>query len=987
MLKERRIADLVSAPTSAVERDAPGRWRHLAARAGALAFLCCLGPAAAAPPLPHPGDFPVAAAWRRAPAASMAAAGRLALRSDLPERSVTLTVHVPENTPEGQQVYALVVPPEDWAWTEHIALTNQGAGIWTGSLSVPNGGLVRYVYDRWDEVSWGDAFKSTREAHGGSTRIEFRLLAVTPGLTSIEDLIETWADRRQAASTGDLVGHVVDSVSGRGVCDVEVTAAGLHTATDCDGYFELRALVAGSQRVTAHARDGRVSVAAQVVDVAAGQQSDVTLVVTPATKVAVTFAPALPADTPEQAVLRMSGSLSQVGMRPAPNASFPQPFLLPTSAIAPEGTAEITLDLYSGAYMEYCYTTLTFGSGAEVESQGGRRYRNLIVSEETSPVRDEIAAWRSPGFIELRFRASAPPGSPAGVPLSFGWFPMAPSADGAWYATFYSIPNTDVSYWYALGADNTQVDATPGVGSGGSRTIHVGEADLLVEDELTAWAASPAAVTAATGEPVTVDFRVSVPPETPDGAAVTLVGDRSEVAEGTPMTRQELNPWMYEASVTFQEGGELTYHYAIESTGQSSGDRTLALALTPHVQNDWIARWEDPAARFQTPARPGFLAGVYFPDYWGSEFRPLTGAALDSARRHNADWVALSSVWSYGALQPVPTLEPRQILAPSVLTPREDILAQAATAHARGFRVFLGPQFNPEVHPNWQQLLSGQLSDDWWNVWLAIAERFWMWNAQVAEEADVEVLMLPGFMFHVFAPAWAYSSEAYMASFDDAVTELIGKVRSVYGGKILINGGVSEFDFVGLADYVGVTTYDTGQPSLATDSSVAEWRAGYEALFADKVDPRWTRWGKPVVFYTVHVEPQTSTADANGEISQARQLEALYQTLEAREFLMGAFTWAYRYVEAPLAAESSIRGKRGEAVMAKYFERLAGTAAPEAGDVPVSSAVAVGGVLLALGMLVARSRAPLASLRTPGEGRKEALWRRPESPDDSGRWL
>ena len=48
-------------------------------------------------------------------------------------------------------------------------------------------------------------------------------------------------------------------------------------------------------------------------------------------------------------------------------------------------------------------------------------------------------------------------------------------------------------------------------------------------------------------------------------------------------------------------------------------------------------------------------------------------------------------------------------------------------------------------------------TDEWWDAWRDSAERFWLWNAKVANETGAELLMLPG-LFSTSSAHPAYSS-------------------------------------------------------------------------------------------------------------------------------------------------------------------------------------------------------------------------------------
>ena len=328
--------------------------------------------------------------------------------------------------------------------------------------------------------------------------------------------------------------------------------------------------------------------------------------------------------------------------------------------------------------------------------------------------------------------------------------------------------------------------------------------------------------------------------------------------------------------------------------------------------NDWVTVWSDESLPVQG-TQANYISGVFTPDFWSPSFQPLSESTYERIAEHNGGWVAVSSVWSYGTIKPLPTIESRALISDSVRTPLPDIVEQTRKAHAAGLKVLLSPQFNMEMSPGGIDALS-DLTEEWWNAWLDLAEEMWMWDAILAEEVEAEVLLLPGFVFHVFANP-DFPSQAAFDAFDARLLELIDQVRAVYGGQLLMSGGVLESDAPGAVDLVGVTTFDTGTPSVSIGASAQEWHEAYDALFIERLDPIWERWGKPVLLYTINI-------DAMDEVLQATQLDGIMRAVTDRPWLAGSFMWNYDMVDAPL--NNGLRDRLGEAVMARHYGAFTG---------------------------------------------------------------
>jgi hypothetical protein len=847
---------------------------------------------------------------------------------------VAFRVRLPEDTPPNEPVYVMVLPFTDWYWSEdqHVPLEPAGDGWWTATASLEEGALVRYVYDRWDETEWS-AFKDTREAHGEAVQIESRYLLVTEDLTQVEDVVETWNDRRAPAQTGTLTGVVTDVETGQPLMDVDLSIGGINIASDYDGGFRLEGVAAGPQRVVAYHTTGEYAPAQVMGEVAAGETTALEVRMRRAKPVQVTFEVALPPDTPEWAEVKVVGSVRQAGARLAGFPNYPvmaADLDLPAlERVAPDRAVGV-LTLHEGTYLQYYYSIGSSAHGAERTQDGAQVFRSLAVpSSADALVRHErVASWRPGGNARVTLHVTTPPSTDPRLPLMLAAGPhhtMTQTGPHSWAFVLHGFPDQDFRFHYLLGGDGVGMEGTPGLGENSERIVTFDTMDTVVEHRIERWLWDRPAVPLAQGQTADVTFRVAVPSSTPPDADVRLVGDAPALAGGVPMMPVSGGARVYEATVRLPTTEALVYRYERGAEGvRSTGDYTMTVQFTEHTVNDWVTRWSD-EPESAVGARPDFMAGIYTPDFWSQHFLGLSSTTYERIREHAGGWVAVSSVWSYEQIQPLPRVGSRCVAAGSVLTPREDILAQAAIAHEAGLKVLLAPQFNMEMSPGGLAALGGQHSAAWWDAWLEQAERMWLWNAHVAQEAGAEALMLPGFVFHVWSPDWGYPSPEYMAEFDVKVADLIGRVREVYDGKLLVSGGTRDNDFPGLADLIGVTTYDTGHPELPWDATVEQWREGYDALFVQTVDPRWERWGVPVLFYTLHLPVMADAPDFTAqEEAKARRLEGFFQALESRPWVTGTFSWAYMMIDAPLHLDDGVRATLAEAVLAKHYARLTG---------------------------------------------------------------
>lgn len=839
----------------------------------------------------------------------------------LPTRSVTFRVHVPSYTGTSRPVRVLIESAHEWNWVSHTPLSYVGSDTWVGTVAVEEGALLRYVYDRWDDSDWG-SYQANREAAQVSLPIAYRYAIIAPGVTEVEDVVDTWRDDARSSPGGIVDGVVLDDATGEPVMDAEVSIAGLHGASDYDGRFVFEHVAVGTQRVVVHQTLGEHEAYESTVVVREGESSHVTIRLRPAALVRVRFLVQLPDDTPPDNGIFLSGSAYQLGARRTVGPDQPLSEALPVMERLDAHRATLAVDLREGSYVQYFYSLGRAWDG-EVRSSGPR-YRSFIV-RAAEPIRlDQVEAFRPAGQVMLQLRVQTPEWTDPTLPLAIqtgpGWW-LSQVSSHEWTTVFYSWPGFEQQYRYVMGLDGGGLDGTEALGIRGAyRHAPFLDHDTVERQIIERFAYARPLSAPNPDATANVQFRVTVPPETARDATVRLVS--SSMAHPIVLTRYARNPWMFETSATIPVGS-FDYTFDLGSPGTESTKSYHAdVRYSGQVFDDWVTGWTGGAS---VERRPGFASGYYTPDYHSPNFPALFPSTYERARQHGGSYVAITSSWSYGSVDS-PVIESRPIYAPSVFAQREELLSEAVTARAHGQAVLLAPQFNMEMSPGGMDLLVRSAhTRAWWDAWLHQAERMWMWHAVVAEEMHAEALVLPGPVFHVFFPNDWYENPDHMGDVDLAVQALIARVRSVYSGKLIMSGSVQGFDFPGLVDATGVTTFDLGAPPLASTSTVDQWEAAYEALFVEKVDPIRARWHKPVWFYTVHMPPDPDRdASVSEEELQANRLEAFFHCVLRRPWIESTWSWGYSVLDQPMQTSTDgIRARLGEAVFAKYYEAFA----------------------------------------------------------------
>ena len=842
----------------------------------------------------------------------------------LPTREVPFTVALPAGT-EGP-VWVRVFGVGQWDFARSVELTPTGDGDWTASVPLEEGALVRYAYDRADLADF-ESLLARREAPAISHDTIWRIVHVAPELSAVRDTVAMWADARAPVPAGSVSGLVTDTLTGLSVMDAEVAIGGMHTATDFDGRYRLEGVAAGEQRVTVHRASGDYLSASQAVMVEVGATVEVPVRITPARPLTVQIQALLPDDVPAAAAIKIYGNAWQTGGHFYQAPGQPEGLLLPVATPVRGQERErvmLSLDLYEGQPVTYRYTLASPSHGSEVRLEGEQTPRSFVARRSKRVRVDEIEGFRPFDAVEVVLRVRVPANTPGDVPVQFSMGPshwLNRDTDGTWTTVLYGRPGETLTYALRLG-DGIEVgaDASPDAVDG-VRSLEVPEADTTFDVTVTDWVGLPGVAQLPPGERSTVRFRVSVPAGTTEGSRLQLIGNR-DLRDGVELEPVAGDPTLFEGEAVLAGG---RYQYEIwRNSGEaaplsSARFGTLDVTLVEHTVNDWVSGWAGEAP--ETNGRESrFEGGYYLPDYWSPGFAAFTRPTFDAIEARREGLVALSSVWSYGQTRPQPAVEPRPLFAPSVATPREALVEQGKLARRSALPIVLAPQFNMEMTIGGGAALSVPKTQQWIDGWLREAERLWLWNAEVAEAINADVLLLPGPTFHVFdQPDWFPSRQSF-EDFDQALISLIDEVRLRYDGRVLMSGGQTALTAPGNADLVGVTSFDIGHPLLDPGASVAQWRAGYEALLSARLDPIHDAWERPVFIYQLQVPSRPAFGDPTGEYAQARQLEGMMQALVTRSWVVGALSWSYAMFDTPAWAGDGVRGRLAEAVLLKHFE-------------------------------------------------------------------
>lgn len=326
-----------------------------------------------------------------------------------PAAQLRISVRAPSNTPDNADLTLVLLDPATNLDinAQRIPMEAQGDGTWTLSLTPTVGSLLYYRY----EVS--GAIEGIEVTIQGAP-VDFRTIYV-PGPGEIRDIVARWSGEPYSGESGRILGRIVSSENGQPLNEMLVSAGGHLTFTDGEGRFRLDDLPPGLHTITAFSPTGSFLPARQDAQIAANTTTPVELGLHSAEPVVVTFQVTVPADTPEQATLRLAGEVAQLGFRfkPSEFGSYQSVARMPALIrVDPEHFLGV-FSLYSGLTLHYKYTLGDGVWNAERSGNGAFVTRSATLEGENITLRDQIESWSGGSGTPTRFEIAAPEGTPA----------------------------------------------------------------------------------------------------------------------------------------------------------------------------------------------------------------------------------------------------------------------------------------------------------------------------------------------------------------------------------------------------------------------------------------------------------------------------------------------------------------------------------------------------------------------------------------------
>ena len=429
-----------------------------------------------------------------------------------PSAVVTFSVALPSPLLAGETLYLSVVDEITGLGLNAVTYAMQGMDTLHYTVAIPfaMNSIVKYRYIRQGTIP-------LMEYDSFDKPVRYRMYDVT-GPGSVDDVVASWSDSPFSSPSGRLTGQAVDSPNNTPIPNILIVAGGQQTLTDSTGSFVFENLPVGTHNLVAYAIDGTYQTFQQGARIEAGQRTPVTLSLTPAQMVNVIFTLSVPANTIQNAPIRLAGNLYQLGntfsdlQGGLSTVATRMPILSPL----PDGRSTLSLMLPAGADIRYKYTLGDGFWNAEHGTDGSFVVRQLIVPASSTPVQvqDTVQTWQAGPSSPILFEVSVPANTPATDIVSiqfnpFSWtepIPIWPRGNNQWVYQLYSPLNMlgDFEYRYCRNdqcgiADDVQT-STGQLG----RPVSTSLVPQDLQDTVSAWAwlqdTTPAALV---GETVT----------------------------------------------------------------------------------------------------------------------------------------------------------------------------------------------------------------------------------------------------------------------------------------------------------------------------------------------------------------------------------------------------------------------------------------------------------------------------------------------------
>ena len=308
---------------------------------------------------------------------------------------------------------------------DHVLVADDATHL-SVTLPFEIGAVIKYRYTR-------HGASSVIEHLSNGQPVRYRLFHVEgPGV--VEDIHSRWTDTLYSGNTGRITGQITDLASSEPIPNLLITIGGAQAFTKGDGSYLIEGIPEGIHNLVAYTIDGWYQTYQQGAVIAANSTTPASFSLSRSDTVQVVFSVSVPAETPQEATLRLAGNLYQLGNTFADLSGGISTLAsrMPILTRVSDSHYETVLNLPIGAYVEYKYT---LGDGlwnAEHSSDGPLMIHHFIVPNTNTQMNDSVSNWGRLNIAPITFEVTVPNETPSNEGISiqfnpgFGWMQPLP---------------------------------------------------------------------------------------------------------------------------------------------------------------------------------------------------------------------------------------------------------------------------------------------------------------------------------------------------------------------------------------------------------------------------------------------------------------------------------------------------------------------------------------------------------------------------------
>jgi hypothetical protein len=473
----------------------------------------------------------------------------------------------------------------------------------------------------------------------------------------------------------------------------------------------------------------------------------------------------------------------------------------------------------------------------------------------------------------------------------------------------------------------------------------------------------------------TITFRVTVPENTPEGDTVYIYLALPEGVKKFQM--QKVGQFVYERSFSHNELGsqdEVRYRYS-----RNGYDFHTAEYLEPDtndyfwtqlgrkitfqpgkVQEDGIVRWRFfpernvPIVRTTTLEPQGnflsrindieFRSGQTIEDLYVAAFHDFFNSTARHMKQMGYTWVEFDPPWQWIEVNGLPKVSNEFQNNPNY--PDDGTFLEEIRAHKReGLKVMIGPQLCCNA------LDTKNRSAEWWQAYFSETEKFLVHFARLAQQADANAFFyaVPSFDLGQVPVDMEKEWRRIFSSIRSVFKGEVGQMVWVLGPEVSANPKpIPDADFVKWGDALDFFLVATEFPLSTKDNPTDEELRDGALAVLDGVNVFYDKFQKPIIvrngyfnvkyswkgqsFYSISSIPWISDPEAALEksvytfdtLDHARTINAYFQAIASRPWVVGYFHFGYTHWEDPLSPWMSVRGKPVEDLWMKWNRTIYG---------------------------------------------------------------